>query len=70
MILSNNGHKGSGKRPRLSSEEKKQAGEDDGEERRRHDLPMMPMEGLNWRAEGGYRDPMSDQTLRRKSLTG
>ena len=68
MILSNSGHKGSGKRPRLSSEEKKQAGED-GEERRRHDLPM-PMEGLNWRAEGGYRDPMSDQTLRRKSLTG
>ena len=67
VILSNSGHKGSGKRPNLSSEEKKQQSGEDGEERRGRDLPM---EGLNWRAVGGYRDPVADQILRRKSLNG
>ena len=69
VILSNSGHKGAGRRPNLSSEERKQIG-DDGEEREGPDKHNLPMEGLNWRAVGVYRDPTSDQILRRKSLTG
>lgn len=65
VILSNSGHKGSGRRPNLSSEEKQI-----GEEREGRDKHNLPMEGLNWRAVGVYRDPTSDQILRRKSLTG